>query len=327
MINQFPATPVILRQTAHRRRLGIGLLLLAVVVGMLASACGATLPGRGSYPLDIFYEMHYQQSFKSHEPPRLSGVADAVAWFPAPKSTAFETNTGSYLFAVNCSMCHGAEGKGDGPVLDKIVNTYGYQLLDSIPPDLTSSQVKSMGVDGTQGFMVSGAVLMPSFKKLLNAQERRAIAEYIMTLSQTTTTPAGEVQPPAATAPPAPPVGSGTMEISVDGDSLVFDKSNFEVAAGAEVVLVFDNVSTINQHTWVLVNLGTKDDVAVRGTTHPTTNWIQPDDPDVIANTKLLNAGETGEVSFAAPPPGTYQFVCTFPGHNATMFGDFVVVP
>ena len=88
--------------------------MLAIAVGMLAVACGYTLPGRGSYPLDIFYEMHYQQSYKSHEPPRLSGVADAVAWFPAPKSTAFDTDSGRYLFDVNCSMCHGAGARVTG---------------------------------------------------------------------------------------------------------------------------------------------------------------------------------------------------------------------
>ena len=149
----------------------------------------------------------------------------------------------------------------------------------------------------------------------------------------TAPTAASPTEPPAATpitAPAdtvAPPAGGVSLKISVNGDALAFDMSNFEVAAGAEVTLVLDNVSTINQHNWVLVQNGTKDDVAVRGTTNPTSGWIQPDDPDVIAKTKLLNAGETGEAGFAAPSPGTYQFVCTFPGHNATMFGDFVVTP
>ena len=136
---------------------------------------------------------------------------------------------------------------------------------------------------------------------------------------------------PTATAAPAdtvvPPGPGVSLEISVDGDALAFDTTNFEVAAGVQVVLVLDNVSTTNQHNWVVVLDGTKDDVAGRGTAHPTTDWVQPDDPDVIANTKLLDPGENGDASFAAPPPGTYQFVCTFPGHNLTMFGDFIVTP
>ena len=308
-------------------RLSWRLLLLALATGLVAVACGYTLPGRGSYPLDIFYEMHYQQSYKSHEPPRLSGVADAVPWYPAPKSTVSGTNTGEYLFTVNCAICHGTEGKGDGPVLVKIVNTYGYELLDSIPPDLTSDKVQRMGVDGTQGFMVSGAVLMPSFKKLLNAEERLLIAEYITTLSPTTPPPP-TLPPPATPPPPTIPPTTGALEISVQGDELLFTKERFrEVATGTDVVLVFTNRSRLNQHNWVLVPSGKKDSVALRGTGFPGDGWIQPGDPDVIANTKLLSPGETGEIRFTAPPVGTYQFVCTFPGHNSSMFGDFVVTP
>ena len=180
---QIPAPPVTPDKPAPRMRRGSGLLLIAVAAGMLASACGATLPGRGSYPLDIFYEMHYQQSFKSHEPPRLSGVADAVAWFPAPKSTVFETNTGRYLFAVNCSMCHGAEGKGDGPVLKKMTAPpYNYEPL--LPPDLTDPAVIPIGVQGIEGYLASGIVVMPSFKKLLSPDERRRIAEYVVNCLQ-----------------------------------------------------------------------------------------------------------------------------------------------
>ena len=55
--------------------------------------------------MDIFYEMHYQQTFKSQEPPSLSAPAGSVAWYPPPQSTAF--NDGRHLFTVNCSMCHG----------------------------------------------------------------------------------------------------------------------------------------------------------------------------------------------------------------------------
>ena len=55
--------------------------------------------------------------------------------------------------------------------------------------------------------------------------------------------------------------------------------------------------------------------------------WVQPADPDVVAHTALVKPGEEGEVRFTAPPSGTYQFVCTFPGHNFAMFGDFVVTP
>ena len=115
------------------------------------------------------------------------------------------------------------------------------------------------------------------------------------------------------------------MEIGVEGDALEFDTSSFAVGAGSQVTLTFTNASTLFQHNWVLTVDGTKDDVAQRGTSHPTADWVQPDDPDVFDHTQLLDPGTAGSVTFTAPPTGTYQFVCTFPGHNITMFGTFEV--
>ena len=159
---------------------------------------------------------------------------------------------------------------------------------------------------------------MPPFAKLLTLDERVAIAEYI-----------GAPSVPTTKEPPKPPGQAGVLEISVNGDALQFDKNLLpEVSAGSQVVLVFANVSGINQHNWVLVKAGTKDAVAQRGVgAGPQNSWLQPGDSDVLADLKLLGPGETGELIFVAPAAGTYQFVCTFPGHGATMFGDFVVIP
>jgi azurin len=132
-----------------------------------------------------------------------------------------------------------------------------------------------------------------------------------------------------ATAAPTVAAPAGIiLEISAKGDALEFDKSKLSAKSGAQVVLTFNNVSAINQHNWVIVQAGTKDAVSTRGTTAgPTNDWIQPGDPQVIAKTRLVDPGKKGEVRFAAPPAGRYQFVCTFPGHNFTMFGDFEVTP
>jgi len=148
-----------------------------------------------------------------------------------------------------------------------------------------------------------------------------------------THTPTTAHQTPTPTPTPVeqqPPVEickEPTLEISVNGDALQFDKDRFQVAAATEVVLCFKNVSSINQHNWVLCKDGKKDLCAERGREFPDNGWVQPGDPDIIAHTKLLNPGESGAVRFTAPPAGTYQFVCTFPGHNFTMSGNFVVTP
>ena len=117
----------------------------------------------------------------------------------------------------------------------------------------------------------------------------------------------------------------GTLTISVVGDSLQFDKQSLAVNAGSEVKLSFTNVATVQQHNWVLVKQGTKDEVALAGAlAGPLKGYLPEGDDRVLAHSSLLVAGDSEEITFTAPAAGTYQFVCTFPGHNATMVGDFI---
>ncbi len=147
---------------------------IAVLFGILVVGCS-----QGTYPVDIFYEQHYQQSFKSHEPPRLSGVADAVAFYPPPPSTV--TNTGADLFRVNCQMCHGAGAKGTGPVLARMTDTYGYTPI--VPADITNRPIALIEAQlGRTARPFGEASVMPPFGKLLNADERSAIAQYVGSL-------------------------------------------------------------------------------------------------------------------------------------------------
>ena len=157
------------------RRLKRYLLGFAILTGLIAIGCT-----QGSYPVDIFYEMHYQQSYKAQEPPSLSAPEGSVAWFPPPQSTSF--NSGRHLFTVNCSMCHGQGAKGDGPVVLKLKETYGYSPIVD-PPDLTRTPPVTIDLilQATQRFFGPDSV-MPPFGKLLSADQRFAIIEYIGTL-------------------------------------------------------------------------------------------------------------------------------------------------
>lgn len=56
-------------------------------------------------------------------------------------------------------------------------------------------------------------------------------------------------------------------------------------------------------------------------------NWL-PDDPRIWAHSKMLNPHEKEVLTFSAPEkPGTYPYVCTFPGHAMTMRGEMKVAP
>ncbi len=153
-----------------RRRTYLG--ALALLAGVLALGCS-----QGSYPLDIFYEMHYQPYFKAHEPPRLTTPASAVPFYEVQVSN----HDGGELYDINCAMCHGPLGKGDGPVLVKMETDYGY--VPSVPADLTAVDDPLMIARDTAGvtnIMTGGLTVMPSFSKLLTPKQIDAVANYVV---------------------------------------------------------------------------------------------------------------------------------------------------
>lgn len=111
------------------------------------------------------------------------------------------------------------------------------------------------------------------------------------------------------------------LGISVVSDALEFDAGSLTAAANEEVTLTFHNASTVYQHNWVLVRSGDRDSVVEDGLAAGEGNgWVQPDDERVLAQIQLLGPGQTEEVRFNLEP-GAYEFVCTFPAHNLTMYG------
>jgi azurin len=82
-------------------------------------------------------------------------------------------------------------------------------------------------------------------------------------------------------------------------------------------------------HNFVLLKAGVNpQDVATAAMTARETDFIPASMKDkIIANTTLAGGGETVEVTFKAPmKPGTYPYLCTFPGHYAVgMKGELVV--
>ena len=180
--------------TGRRWRLPLLLAVLALVA-IVATGCGRGVwPfSQGSYPLDIFYEMHYQPAYKAHEPPRLDvgsvdrngdGKAEfvAVPWYGStpPQPTSF-AGSGQHIYETNCLMCHGATGQGDGPVLARIIVDYGYQTTDAalLNPNLTSEAAKSLDRDGLRGAITGGVNVMPPFAKLLTPDQIELVLDYV----------------------------------------------------------------------------------------------------------------------------------------------------
>ena len=145
---------------------------LALLVGIMALGCS-----QGSYPLDVFYEMHYQPSYKAHEPPRLSVPASAVPFYSVESSN----HDGEELYNINCVMCHGVQGKGDGAALVTMIDQYGY--TPSVPADLTALDDPLMiarDMDGVKSIVTGGLTVMPSFSKLLSPAQIDAVSRYVV---------------------------------------------------------------------------------------------------------------------------------------------------
>lgn len=160
-----------------------------------------------------------------------------------------------------------------------------------------------------------------------------------------TAAPAAAAAPTAAAAAPAgipteplgPALASGTGEvltISSDGDLLKFTPVTLTARANTVYTLTFNNTATAVQHNWVLVNGDTSVADAVNNAaqaqqqaTRNILGAVPPaDTAGLLVATQMLNAGESATVSFTAPGPGTYLFICTFPGHYlAGMQGELVV--
>ena len=45
----------------------------------------------------------------------------------------------------------------------------------------------------------------------------------------------------------------------------------------------------------------------------------------IIAHTKVIGGGESDTIEFTIAEKGTYDFICSFPGHYAVMKGKLIV--
>jgi azurin len=110
-----------------------------------------------------------------------------------------------------------------------------------------------------------------------------------------------------------------------------YDTAELLVQPGQPVKILFENGDDL-PHNLVFCQPGTdtaamamkqmeKPDEALKR------NWL-PDDPRIWLHSKMLNPHEKEELTFTAPEkPGSYPYVCTFPGHALTMRGEMKVAP
>jgi len=103
-----------------------------------------------------------------------------------------------------------------------------------------------------------------------------------------------------------------------------FDTPLLTVAAGSNVRLVFRNSDDM-LHNFVLCAPGRGEAVGAAalalGLEGPAKSYV-PESADVLYHTALIQPEASDTIFFTAPTaPGDYEFICSFPGHAATMKG------
>lgn len=104
-----------------------------------------------------------------------------------------------------------------------------------------------------------------------------------------------------------------------------FDLSELVVSPGSKVKLTFENPDDM-PHNVVFCTPGTNVvELVMKMLEKPEEamkNSFLPEDSRVWLKSKLLNPHEKQELEFTAPTvPGSYPYVCSFPGHAASMQG------
>lgn len=178
------------------------------------------IPKTGSHKVMVFSEMHYQPSFRVQEGPRLLPASQSVAFsglggpglvtqpdmiriepqfasldearlleLPQEFADSYDAAHAAELYRVNCSVCHGVIGRGDGTMAAMMKK----EGVGPVPADLTADL--TMGSEpgemfafisegGRQGYAFTSLGResnspMPPFKTLLSQEDRWALVTFL----------------------------------------------------------------------------------------------------------------------------------------------------
>lgn len=138
----------------------------------------------------------------------------------------------------------------------------------------------------------------------------------------------------AAAAPAASSsADSSARAIEITGnDAMKFSVTEITASPGETLRITFRNVGKMPKqamsHNWVLLKPMTDGEVNAFGmaASAKAPTYLPDDRSAIIAHTKMLGGGESDQIEVKVPStPGTYPYVCTFPGHFAIMKGTLVV--
>ena len=146
------------------------------------------------------------------------------------------------------------------------------------------------------------------------------------------TAPKTPAAKPAAAPAAAAKGGARTVELT-GGDDMKYNTTTITAKPGETLHIVLKSTGTIPKmamaHNFVLLALAADVNEFIKSAAGASATDYVPADKkaQVLASTKLAGPGETVEVTVKVPAkPGTYTYLCSFPGHFvAGMKGTLVV--
>ena len=138
------------------------------------------------------------------------------------------------------------------------------------------------------------------------------------TSATTTSTP---VAAPSSTA-------AVSNEVVVESDDqMKYNIHEIKVKAGEPVSLTLKHVGKMAKevmgHNLVVLKAGTDITAFTEAALKAKDKEYIPESADIIAHTKLIGGGEESKIEFTLEP-GTYDYICSFPGHAGIMKGKII---
>lgn len=112
------------------------------------------------------------------------------------------------------------------------------------------------------------------------------------------------------------------VTVTTTGSNLSFEPARLSLKAGTRVRLDYVNDGVLPHNFVVLTREADLDALGAAAYEAEATGYVPTDQAEqLVAYTALAAPGTTVSVTFAVPAPGTYTFVCLFPGHYNVMLG------
>ena len=126
-------------------------------------------------------------------------------------------------------------------------------------------------------------------------------------------------------------LGAQVFSLRAVREQMRYDVARIIVEAGKPFQIMFEN-SDMMPHNVAVVEPRAREDIGRKADAMPAVadrrgRLFVPDDKRILAATEMVEPGRIATLKLVAPQkPGDYEYVCTYPDHWKTMFGQLLVV-